>query len=85
MLRSIDNNRIQQPHLNSLSKKFDTNKINTSSWIPGSNWTNTPYQIIYDKACLANEHFSAQTFKEECLQPFTQSKPSPTKASVLDL
>jgi len=28
--------------------------IVTSGWIPGPDWTNTPLQLIHDKACITN-------------------------------
>lgn len=34
----------------------------TSSFLPGSDWTNTPYQIIYEKACVYNEQHAAFFF-----------------------
>lgn len=45
-----------------LTEKINSNEIHTSSWIPGSDWTNTPFQIIYDKACEYNEEHSAMFF-----------------------
>ena len=46
-------------HLRSM---LDVAKIETSSWIPGSDWTGTVYQPIYEKACLYDEHASAKFF-----------------------
>ena len=37
-------------------------EIKTSSWIPGSDWTGTVYQPIYDKACSQDENASAKFF-----------------------
>ena len=37
-------------------------KIKTSSWIPGSDWTGTVYQPIYDKACDQDVNASAKFF-----------------------
>jgi hypothetical protein len=34
-----------------LNRRIDTNEIHTSSWIPGSDWTETVYEPIYYKAC----------------------------------
>ena len=36
--------------------------IITSSWIPGHDWTGTPYQVIYEKACLEDENQAALFF-----------------------
>jgi hypothetical protein len=33
-----------------LDQRFDGREVNTSSWIPGSDWTGTVFQPIYD-AC----------------------------------
>lgn len=37
-------------------------EIETSSWIPGSDWTGTVYQPIYDKACDQDVNTSAKFF-----------------------
>ena len=37
-------------------------EIQTSSWMPGSDWTNTPFQCIYEKAARFNEELSAKFF-----------------------
>lgn len=36
-----------QKIIDALNKKVNTSDINTSSWIPGNNWTGTVYQPIY--------------------------------------
>jgi hypothetical protein len=46
---------------NELNKKINLSDVNTSSWIPGNNWTGTVYQPIY-KACGCNTNVSAQFF-----------------------
>lgn len=45
-----------------LTSKLDTGKVLTSSFIPGKDWTGTPYQIIYEKACAENVQHSAFFF-----------------------
>jgi len=37
-------------------------RIITSSWVPGNNWTGTPFQAIYEKACNYNEESAAKCF-----------------------
>jgi predicted MPP superfamily phosphohydrolase len=34
-----------------LNRKIDSNEVHTSSWLPGSDWTDTVYEPIYSKAC----------------------------------
>jgi hypothetical protein len=45
-----------------LNDRISGDRILTSSWIPGSDWTNTPYQIIYEKACKFDEQHAAWFF-----------------------
>jgi hypothetical protein len=45
-----------------LMDRISGDKILTSSWIPGSDWNGTPYQIIYEKACQGNKEHSAWFF-----------------------
>lgn len=47
--------------INALNKKVDSSDINTSSWIPGSNWNGTVYQPIYH-ACGDNKELSGKFF-----------------------
>lgn len=42
-----------------IDKKIDTDlisgtEVQVAGWIPGSDWTNTPYDPIWSKACLKN-------------------------------
>ncbi|MHB8131960.1 MAG: hypothetical protein ACYDEX_23600 [Mobilitalea sp.] len=37
-------------------------EVNVSSWIPGSNWTGTPFQVIYQKACKENFEIAGMCF-----------------------
>jgi hypothetical protein len=45
----------------SLNQQIEMNDINTSSWIPGNDWTNTVYQPIYH-ACGSNKEASGLFF-----------------------
>jgi len=36
--------------------------IQTSSWMPGSDWENTPFQMIYEKAAKLDTVLSAKFF-----------------------
>lgn len=45
-----------------LTERISGDEIVTSSWIPGKDWTGTPYQIIYEKACLEDETNAAFFF-----------------------
>ena len=47
---------------NELMSHISGSEIKTSSWIPGSDWTGTVYQPIYDKACNQDENASAKLF-----------------------
>jgi hypothetical protein len=44
-----------------LNVRVDQNEIHTSSWIPGSDWTNTVFQPIYE-ACSRNVDDAAKFF-----------------------
>jgi hypothetical protein len=45
-----------------LIERISGDQICTSSWIPGSDWTDTPFQIIYSKACEEDEQSAAFFF-----------------------
>lgn len=45
-----------------LNARFDVNEIETSSWIPGADWTGTVFEPIYDKACNRNPNAAALCF-----------------------
>lgn len=45
-----------------LYSRIDGSQIETSSWIPGSDWTGTVFQPIYEKACQYDERASAKFF-----------------------
>lgn len=48
--------------IDELNSRIDGTEIQTSSWIPGSDWTGTVFQLIYEKACLQDEDASAKFF-----------------------
>lgn len=50
-----------QKIVEALNNKIDESEINTSSWIPGSNWTGTVYEPIYH-ACGDNEEAAGLFF-----------------------
>ncbi|MBK8228414.1 MAG: hypothetical protein IPK70_14725 [Flavobacteriales bacterium] len=45
-----------------LNERFDGTDIQTSSWIPGSDWMGTVYEPIYTTACLRDFNESALCF-----------------------
>jgi hypothetical protein len=45
-----------------LLTKIGGSEIVTSSWVPGSDWTGTPFEPIYTKACEYDEVASALCF-----------------------
>lgn len=47
---------------NELASRISGSEIETSSWIPGSDWTGTVYQPIYEKACNQDVNASAKFF-----------------------
>jgi len=47
----------QKIHAN-LDSRFDTREVDTSSWIPGANWEDTPFQPIYI-ACGGDDNENA--------------------------
>lgn len=50
-----------QKIVEALNDKIDESDINTSSWIPGNNWTGTVYEPIYH-ACGDNKEASGLFF-----------------------
>jgi hypothetical protein len=48
--------------VNELNGRVNQGPIHTSSWIPGSDWTGTVFQPIYEKACNHNEDLSGRCF-----------------------
>lgn len=45
-----------------LNSRISGSEIETSSWIPGSDWTGTVFQPIYEKACQYDEGAAAKFF-----------------------
>jgi len=45
-----------------LNNRIDSGEIHTSSWIPGSDWSDTVYQPIYENACLHDEVLAGKCF-----------------------
>lgn len=45
-----------------LSRRIDKDEIHTSSWIPGSDWSDTVFEPIYNKACRHNEEQAGKCF-----------------------
>lgn len=45
-----------------LNSRISESQIETSSWIPGSDWTGTVFEPIYEKACQYDERASAKFF-----------------------
>lgn len=45
-----------------LSRRISGAEIQTSSWIPGADWSGTVFQPIYDKACDEDPVASAKFF-----------------------
>ncbi len=47
---------------NILNEMIEGTKIQTSSWMPGSDWTDTPFEPIYSLAAMKNEDLAAKLF-----------------------
>ena len=45
-----------------LNDRIDGDEIHTSSWIPGSDWQNTPYEPIYELAARRNHDLAGKLF-----------------------
>jgi hypothetical protein len=45
-----------------LRQRIDGGEVHTSSWIPGENWENSPFQPIHDVACSKNRSAAAKCF-----------------------
>ncbi len=43
-------------------RRIEGDEIATAGWIPGSNWSGTPFHSIYEKACRFDEEASAKCF-----------------------
>ena len=51
-----------QAILDELNNRIDGTEIQTSSWIPGSDWSGTVFQPIYERACEFSETSSGLFF-----------------------
>jgi hypothetical protein len=47
---------------NELHARIQGGEVHTSSWIPGSNWEETPFQPIYETACGQNHDLAGRFF-----------------------
>jgi hypothetical protein len=45
-----------------INKRISGKKVQTSCWIPGSNWSGTVWEPIYTKACLGIKEDSGLSF-----------------------
>lgn len=45
-----------------LNSKIDGDEIHTAGWMPGSDWTDTQFQPIYEKAAQHNPDLAARLF-----------------------
>lgn len=59
-LDRIDPHAYERVH-DELDHRFDVREVDTSSWIPGSDWTGTPFQPIFH-ACGEDETAAALFF-----------------------
>lgn len=57
----LSNQEIQSIKAEILSR-IKGDKVATTGWIPGSDWTNTPFQPIYEKACLFSKEAAGMCF-----------------------
>lgn len=59
-------NRLSEPAFrsicNELLDRIIEGEVHTSSWIPGSEWANTPFMPIYETACLKDVGDAAKCF-----------------------
>jgi hypothetical protein len=45
-----------------LNEMIDGTEIQTAGWMPGKDWTGSPFQSIYEKAALYNRDVAARCF-----------------------
>ena len=45
-----------------LNEMIDGTEIQTAGWMPGKDWTGTPFQPIYKKAARCNQEVAARCF-----------------------
>ncbi|HMV07426.1 MAG TPA: hypothetical protein PKL56_11540 [Cyclobacteriaceae bacterium] len=56
--------------LEALTKKISDTEVQTSSWMPGKSWANTPYEPIYTKACNKSYEQAALFFGQLVWEAF---------------
>jgi hypothetical protein len=57
-LSAIEYDRIVEE----INKKIEGNEINVAGWLPGPDWSGTPFYPIYINACKQNYEHSAMFF-----------------------
>lgn len=45
-----------------LNEMIDGDRIHTAGWMPGNDWTGTPFQAIYEKSARSSHEGSAKCF-----------------------
>jgi hypothetical protein len=45
-----------------LNVQISGSEIHTSSWMPGNDWTGTPYQALHEKAARFNQELAGKMF-----------------------
>jgi hypothetical protein len=65
--------------IETLDRQIDGKEIHTSGWMPGSDWTGTPYQVLHEKAGyfdqgLAGKMFGLMVFMRSCNVPKSGSR-----------
>lgn len=45
-----------------LNARITTTDVHTAGWMPGADWTGTPFQVLYDVACRGNADAAALCF-----------------------
>lgn len=48
--------------VDALGERIEGTEIQTSSWIPGADWSGTVFQPIYENACSEDERAAARFF-----------------------
>lgn len=58
--------RLSEEEINRIKSKLnemiDNDEIHTAGWLPGPDWTGTPFQAIYEKAAKENYELAAKIF-----------------------
>jgi hypothetical protein len=45
-----------------IRRRIGGNEVATAGWIPGSDWSNTPFHAIYENACSCNKEAAGMCF-----------------------